>query len=195
MPPKSQLIEKRKQIVDAFIDAVLHVGLEKASMSEVANRIGLDRSTLHYYFKTRYELISAATEHIHTIYCESLKTEVDGLSHENIVDRLIEHIFGPKFHNHQMSILLDELSTAGNRDAAIQEKVTEIYLALEEAIAEVLIAAFPKRSARKCRDTAALLTMLAEGYTTAVSLGVGNTRRLLARQLAVSCVAALDQLP
>ncbi len=60
--------EKRREIISAFIDSLIDRGLDQSTMGEVAARVGLDRSTLHYYFRTRDELVLEAADEISLRY-------------------------------------------------------------------------------------------------------------------------------
>ena len=55
---------RRSQILDACEELVLAEGLASASPARVAGRVGLDRTTLHHYFRTRSDLLGGLVERI-----------------------------------------------------------------------------------------------------------------------------------
>jgi hypothetical protein len=62
MGRKSLQAVRRTQILDACEEIVLEEGLASASPAWVAGRVGLDRTTLHHYFRTRSELLGSSNE-------------------------------------------------------------------------------------------------------------------------------------
>ncbi len=64
MGRKSLLAVRRSQILDACEEMVLEEGLASASPARVAGRVGLDRTTLHHYFRTRSALLGGLVERI-----------------------------------------------------------------------------------------------------------------------------------
>ncbi len=64
MGRKSLQTVRRAQIMDACEAIVLEEGLAAASPARVAGRVGLDRTTVHHYFRTRADLLGGLVERI-----------------------------------------------------------------------------------------------------------------------------------
>lgn len=191
MGRKSGAAEKSAQIVAAYCDCVVELGIDKASMGEVASRLGMDRSTMHYYFRTREALVAEATTHITRHYVERMEAAVASLNSRDRARSLIDLLFSPTFHDPRRSTLLDELSALGNRDAFFLEQVKLVYQGIDSVIVQVFDESFPNFADRRQRTVAYTISLLAEGSSVFMGLGFSKTRRLAARQIALKL---LDEL-
>lgn len=54
---------RRGQLVEAAFDLIAAKGLEGLRLRDVAAVVGLDQSTLHYYFPTKEDLVRQVVEH------------------------------------------------------------------------------------------------------------------------------------
>ena len=188
---------KRELIVQAFLDAMHELGIDGASMGEVGQRTGLDRSTIHYYFRTRDELLNEAAAAITRSYIEKRDQDIAGLSGPDRLRRTVTYMFSGEAHQPYYSRLIDELSAAGNRSPDINRLVQDIYGAFELRILAEIEAALPDLSAKRRRDLAYSLVQLAEGASVFLSLGFGPDRLRAARACAFSLLDAVtsDELP
>ncbi|MGH3813794.1 MAG: helix-turn-helix domain-containing protein [Pseudonocardiaceae bacterium] len=50
-------------MVRAAFDVIAEKGFEGLRLREVAAQVGIDHSTLHYYFPTRQDLVAAGAVH------------------------------------------------------------------------------------------------------------------------------------
>lgn len=57
MEPIKQDLESR--IIDAAKKEFLEKGFDKTSMSDIATAVGINRTTLHYYFRTKHKMFQA----------------------------------------------------------------------------------------------------------------------------------------
>lgn len=71
---KSIANERRAQILEAFRSCAVRMGLEKASLREVALEAGLPVSNLHHFFKNRDEMVSELEKQIIGGIMEELET-------------------------------------------------------------------------------------------------------------------------
>lgn len=167
---------KRVEVVDAFIAALIEVGLEQATMVEVGKRIGLDRSTLHYYFKTRDKLVEAATVRISDAYVDRLRAKSAELSGEEGPHELISYLFGPEFHDHDLSIAIDEFATAGNRDPKMGNVVRDIYQAIEDMLTGELLRFYPDVPASERHKVMLCIVSMLDGAINSSLLGLDPQR-------------------
>lgn len=191
MGRKNSSVEKKAQIVAAFCDCAVEVGIEKASMGEVAARVGIDRSTMHYYFPARDGLVAEAMRQVTRHYVERMDAAVARLDQRDRARSLIELLFGPSFHDTRRSNLLDELSALGNRSPFFLEQVKTVYRDIDATIIEVFDESFPNCPEKDRRTVAYAISQLAEGTSVFVGLGFSKSRRLAARQVALDL---LDEL-
>lgn len=73
---KSIANERRAQILDAFRICAVRNGLEKASLREVAEEVGLPVSNLHHFFKNRDEMVSELMKRIIGGIIDDLRAEL-----------------------------------------------------------------------------------------------------------------------
>ena len=188
MGRKSSALEKKRQIVETFTECVVDLGIDRVSMGEVASRMGIDRSTMHYYFRTREDLVVEATQHITQFYVDKLKEGLGRLNPQGRLRSLVELLFSAGFHDEKRSSLLDELSTLGNREPFFQEQVLLFYKSLENFVHEVYDESLPNVPEKDRRFVSATIGVLAEGTTVYMSLGFSKAHRLAARQVALKLV-------
>jgi AcrR family transcriptional regulator len=191
MGRKNRAVEKREQVLQTFMDCILEVGLEKASMGEVGTRLNLDRSTIYHYYATRQELIEDAAKRITLMYVERIRAVVAKLPSAGGADQLIEHLFGSDFHQPDLSQMIDELSVAGNRDPAINAIVAGIYRSMEDVVVSEIDAAYPDAPLKRRREVAYAICQLSEGSSVYASLGFDTVHRRAAK---IAALALLDQL-
>lgn len=191
MGRRSSSTEKKAQIVAAFCDCAVDLGIEKASMGEVAARVGIDRSTMHYYFPAREGLVTEATQYIIRHYLERMSSAIAELDPRDRARSLIELLFGPTFHDVRRSTLLDELTALGNRSPFFLEQVKTVYKGIDAVIIKVFDESFPSAPERDRRTVAYVISQLAEGASVFVGLGFNKNRRLAARQVALGLLESL----
>ena len=60
MPPQSKSEEKRRRILKAVRQVLAQKGYHQTTISEVAQAAGVSRGLLHYYFKSKEEMLAQA---------------------------------------------------------------------------------------------------------------------------------------
>ena len=161
-------------------------------MGEVGEKIGMDRSSLYYYFKTKQELIEEAAKILANGYAEQLHSAIARFTSTERARELVEYVFGPSFHQPKFAAVMDEFNAASNRDKAIERSVASIYRSYEDAIIQELEVSYPAVSPKARRELAYTLNQLAEGVTVFSTLGFPPDRRLAARTLALRLLSELS---
>jgi AcrR family transcriptional regulator len=184
---------KREQIVQAFLDAMYELGIDGATMGEVGQRSGLDRSTIHYYFRTRDDLLQESAAAIVRSYIDKKTRDIDSMTGPNRLTRVVSYMFSGEAHQPYYSTLIDELSTAGNRNPAINRLVQDIYRVFEERTLADIEADFPNVPPKRRREIAYTLVQLAEGASVYLSLGFGAERLAAARAFALSLLETVTR--
>ncbi|RJP72457.1 MAG: TetR/AcrR family transcriptional regulator [Candidatus Abyssobacteria bacterium SURF_17] len=94
---KSIANERRGQILDAFHICAVRNGLEKASLREVAEEVGLPVSNLHHFFKNRDEMVSELVKRNMSMVMNDLRAELqDDSDPRRRFRKSIDFLFGPK---------------------------------------------------------------------------------------------------
>lgn len=185
--------KKRELIIEAFFQSVIEQGLASSSMGDIAIKVGIDRSSLYYYFKSREELIDALTEYVVEQYLNQFHSALSSLtnSHERAM-QLLEHLFGGKFHQPKLARVIDELSTAGNQEKHIAVHVKMIYMSIETAIVKELELGFPDAEPETRKSIAYAIHQLAEGCSVLTALGFSPNRLEAGKFAALQLLAVLE---
>lgn len=183
---------KRDEIVSAFIDTVEISGLEAASMGEVAARLGLDRTTVHYYFRTRDDLILASINQITKTYVTMMEARIEKFDPRNRVNDMLDFLFGD-FHQPKLSRVIGEFMNSGQRTPVLRRKVAAIYRAIETIIVNEIAAGFPEAPLKLVQDIGYAVAQLSEGFTVFIFLGFGADRRRAARRAANCLISELSK--
>ncbi|MBI5116103.1 TetR family transcriptional regulator C-terminal domain-containing protein [Candidatus Poribacteria bacterium] len=70
--------QRREQIVEALFQCLVDNGHEKISVKDIARRAGLHYGVIHYYFKSKDEIISALADYIISRYDGMLQERTRG---------------------------------------------------------------------------------------------------------------------
>ncbi len=187
--------ERRRQIVDAFLRCVVERGLRGASMGAVARELGLDRTTVHHYFRTREELVGAAMEQIIVAYRQQVDAVTDAADPEERLEQLFDYAFGPGFNDPALSALLSEFFIAARHDPKALAELKRAYRTFEDVVLAELEKRFPAAPVRERRRIAYAIAHLIEGSSSFAALGFDGDRLKAARDTALSLVKSLERRP
>ena len=67
------------RIVDVAKDVFLENGFEMTSMSDIAAKVGINRPTLHYYFRTKERMFRAVLAPIFETFMPKVQTILAGI--------------------------------------------------------------------------------------------------------------------
>jgi AcrR family transcriptional regulator len=77
MPRKSVAPERREQIVQALFQCLAEKGHESVTVKDIAKKAGLHYGVIHYYFKSKDDIVTAMSEFIVSRYGQLLSNEID----------------------------------------------------------------------------------------------------------------------
>jgi len=183
---------RRMQILDACEEIVLTEGLASASLARVAGRIGLDRTTLHHYYRTRSELLGGLVERIVDGYLAEVR-EVESERGSNFdVSESLDFLLSPDFARPHYDRILDEFSAASYEDADVRQHLRRLFVTLEEFTVSLLLKAIPNAAPERVRQTAYTIYALIEGAYLLQALGFPDDRLRAARRTARELVETLQ---
>ena len=112
-PRRADFHDNRERLLEAAREIIAERGPEVLSISEVARRSGLNRTTAHAHFATRADLVAAVKQQFQ-------RRTIEMLSADMPLDEWIEHVVtklteNPGMHRFAIHDLLDE-TTAPNRE-------------------------------------------------------------------------------
>jgi AcrR family transcriptional regulator len=193
MGRKSLQAVRRTQILDACEEIVLQEGLASASPARVASRVGLDRTTVHHYFRTRSELLGGVVERIVDGYLAEVR-EVQAPSGSNAdVAEVLDFLLSPDFSRPHYDRILDEFSAASYEDEEVRRHLRRLYVTLEEFTVSLLLKAVPDAAPERVRETAYTLYALIEGAYLLHALAFPEDRLRAARRTARRLVEELQR--
>jgi len=102
---KSKANERREQIVWALYECLSEKGHEKVTIKGIAEQAGLPHGVIHYYFKSKDEIVSALVDALQVKYETILSERIQSVSSgrkdllETAVDYLAEkHVFDARLN-------------------------------------------------------------------------------------------------
>ena len=193
MGRKSLQTVRRSQILDACEEIVLEGGLASASPARVASRVGLDRTTLHHYFRTRSDLLGGLVQRIVDGYLAEVR-EVQAERGSNAdVAEILDFLLSPDFARPHYDRLLDEFAAASYEDAEVRKQLRRLFATLEEFTLSLLSKAVPDAAPERVRETAYTVYALIEGAYLLHALGFPDDRLRAARRTAHGLVEELQR--
>jgi TetR/AcrR family transcriptional repressor of mexJK operon len=76
MTPDEMKDEKRERILEIALKRFTHYGMEKTTMSEIADDLGASKASLYYYFPDKKGLCLAVTEKLFEGYFDDLTNKI-----------------------------------------------------------------------------------------------------------------------
>ena len=182
---------RRTQILDACEALVLEEGLASASPARLAGRVGLDRTTLHHYFRTRSALLGGLVERIVDGYLAEVR-EVQARRGSNAdVGEILDFLLSPDFACPHYDRIVDEFAAASYGDADVRRHLRRLYASLEEFTVSLLLKAVPDAAPERVREAAYTIYALIEGAYLLRALGFADDRLRAARRTAHALVEEL----
>jgi AcrR family transcriptional regulator len=192
MGRKNLQAERRSQILDACEELVLEEGLASASPARLASRVGLDRTTLHHYFRTRSALLGGLVERIVDGYLAEVR-EVQAARGYADVAEILDFLLSPDFACPHYDRIVDEFSAASYEDADVRRELRRLYATLEEFTVSLLLKAVPDAAPERVREAAYTIYALIEGAYLLRALGFPDDRLRAARGTAHRLVEELQR--
>jgi AcrR family transcriptional regulator len=192
MGRKSLQAVRRTQILDACEGIVLEEGLASASPARVAGRVGLDRTTLHHYFRTRSALLSGLVERIVDGYLAEVREVQAERGPDGDVVEILDFLLSPDFACPHYDRIVDEFSAASYEDAEVRKHLHRLFATLEEFTVSLLLKAVQHAPPERVREAAYTIYALIEGAYLLRALGFPDDRLRAARRTAHRMVAELQ---
>ena len=178
------IVERRRQIVSAFIDLVAERGLERVTLEEVAEAAGVQRAQLRHFIGNREDLVVAAVDELARRY-EVSAAEM-GVGEEPTIDQLIGLLFSDELSRDQPveTAAFDALRAEASRHPASRGAIVKGYDMLLGQLASALRREYPGAPTARIRDVAYVVLCLVEHNTLLQQLDYPRARQLAARKAA-----------
>lgn len=147
--------ERRKQIIDAVHLCLLEKPFHKTSIKDIAQKAGLNHGALHYYFKSKEEILLEYIDHTQkkfdTIYLEYLKKEF--IEPNTVLERLHEiwcWMLNELAFQKEYAKIYTEIWAHAQYNPNVMKKVKDMYRVwADQLVAEVNTAETSDSEARK----------------------------------------------
>ena len=160
MPRPSVEAERRPQILAAACSAIASVGVPALRLSDVANQANVSSGTIHYYFETKKDVITAAFEFNLT---DSLARRHELLASGKPSLAILHDLVESYLPSDELSVRAWKVWLAlwaeGSRDPVLQEINDRLYGQWRDVVAGVIESAQDEGTARS-GDPVLLANML-----------------------------------
>ena len=149
MPRPNVEAERRPQILDAACSVIASVGIPDLRLSDVAKAAGVSSGTVHYYFETKKEVITAAFEFN---LVDSLARRQELLASGKDSLAILQDLIDSYLPNDALSVRAWKVWLAlwaeGSRDPVLQEINDRLYGQWRDVVSGVIRAAQDEDLAR-----------------------------------------------
>jgi AcrR family transcriptional regulator len=150
VPRPSVEVERRKQILDAACTVIAKNGLQDLRLLEVAAVAGVSSGTIHYYFDTKKELITAAFEYNFKHSLERRKWLRDETREPlELLGEIVESYLPTRGVSLRAWRVWANLWAEGIRDPALRKINEELYDQWRELVRNTIAAAQRAGTARE----------------------------------------------
>jgi AcrR family transcriptional regulator len=107
-PPRSQGAQTRERILDIALELFTRLGYEKTSLRDIAERLGITKAALYYYFERKEDILIELHLRLHAIgshMLDELEAAPDGPARVAIWPRLAERLIDFIVENRELVLL------------------------------------------------------------------------------------------
>lgn len=114
-PDKTRDTTKEELILNAASEVFVEKGLSGARMQEIANRAGINKTLLHYYFRTKENIYAKIVDMVFSKFFGQMETALtDGASFPEALRGFIDGIFSVMVANPRVPLfMMQELAHGG----------------------------------------------------------------------------------
>ena len=186
--------ERRAEILEAYIECIRNLGLEAATVDQVAKSLGVSRTLIFHYFGDTQTLTRAAAEYIVANASRDMATRGLGLGLAARRKALLDFMFaGAHFQSLRDVVVIAELTSLAGRDEGVAALLSRMWEAQIDAITRELVACFPNAPNSDRNAVAYALCCLGEQHWWLTFIGPAKKRGRAARRAAEILLGVLDR--
>ncbi|MBI4832538.1 MAG: TetR family transcriptional regulator C-terminal domain-containing protein [Candidatus Lindowbacteria bacterium] len=158
--------QRREQIIEALFDCLAEKGHEKITVKDIAARAKLHYGVIHYYFKSKDEIISAVADYIISRYASLLAERLAGAgSAADKVRVALDFLVDESIFNRRMNRVFYNLVQMAFERKAIRDSLRKLVRVYRGNLAQVVGEGVAKGefASRDSSETASLMVALIEG--------------------------------
>ena len=161
--------QTRENILSSAIDCFYDLGYASTTTDNIAKKAGVSRGAMLHHFPTRFDLISAAVQHLSDRWLERFKeseTRVnEGAEHTRVaegIDAYWELLNSPDW------VVFNELKVAARTDHELEKALVPALKDFGKAMAEAALELYPDLALSEAYERGNLITIyLLEGMAAA----------------------------
>lgn len=182
--------EVSADITDATYRALCEHGFADVTMENIAAETDLSKSSLHYHYDSKHDLLLAFLDELLDSYTRRLDAVEGETPHDSLL-ALLDESLQPEENEptREFEVAVLEMKAQGPYDPEIRESLREFDRTLKEYVAGHLAAGVESGQFRADLDVSAsadfLVTVVNGAHTRSVAIGrpVAETRETLARHI------------
>lgn len=171
---QEELIDKKKQLLDAALHVFATQGFEKASMREIAANAGLTTGAIYYHYKNKddlyYDAVKESAYFVHKLSEKDKDSKVK--SNQEMFDEISNNVRNRMSKEIEQRLLILLTAYAITKGGRIKEKYKLDYNEIIDKVAKLYFYAFGVENEACQRRIAAILVAALDGVALQYSLGV-----------------------
>lgn len=185
----------RDKILDAAYDIFAEQGYGKASLNQIAKKLGVTRPALYYHFKSKDDLFAATYNRIDLLADVDTADALSCASADGFPDQLealVRRIIGNLHKDEQRSRFVAAVESASHQSAAVRESVQQQNTALHKAFSEVVahgVALGAFRDDTNVAEVAEYLCVIIRGTSEELLIGSAVDTEAIVRRTVASVFA------
>lgn len=120
----------RQEIIDAAVDMFYEFGYQKASLRDIAERVGVTQAAIYYHFRNKEEILYTIIEKFSNDIFFTIKSALSGKGTllEKLREAIYQHIISIKTERKGAKIIIeDKKFLSGELNRLVKEKEKVIY--------------------------------------------------------------------
>ena len=139
MPRKSVAPERREQIIEALFQCLAENGHESVTVKDIAKKAGLHYGVIHYYFKSKDEIVSAMAEATILKYNRLLSEQAQSIpSASEKLQVSLEFLVDEFIFNKRLNRVFYNLVQMAFENKTVRSALRKQLRAYRRSVAEVL---------------------------------------------------------
>lgn len=171
---QEELIDKKKQLLDAALHVFATQGFEKASMREIAANAGLTTGAIYYHYKNKddlyYDAVKESAYFVHKLSEKDKDSKVK--SNQEMFEEISNNVRNRMSKEIEQRLLILLTAYAITKGGRIKEKYKSDYNEIIDKVAKLYFFAFGVENEACQRRIAAILVAALDGVALQYSLGV-----------------------
>ena len=139
MPRKSVAPQRREQIIEALFQCLAENGHEKVTVKDIAKKAGLHYGVIHYYFKSKDDIVSELSDSLVSKYDRLLSERTRSIrSSAKKIEAALDFLVDEFIFNRALNRVFYNFVQMAFENKTIQNALRRQLRAYRRAVAEVI---------------------------------------------------------